>query len=377
MSGFCTNCGAPLSAAFCTRCGQRVQSPGSPVQADVAQAGVEATQQAPPLQSQPAVTQPQLAAIQSVSAPQPAPAPTPVQQAPAAPAQAQGSSDPGLPDRAGVVRVGVEAQVSPAAPSAQPVSSAPVNQSAAANQSAAGKSSGIGKALLIIGGIVLVFCLAAFGAVLYGVHWAKGKVSSITGGAIGGSGQVQVANGHACDLLSTADLQQVLGVTVERSSEIMENNEPGCAYYTNPAAFAELQKIAVEQARRDSEKASKDPALNNSKNDNPLALLGHTEEMEGIVKGLGLSQPDKDGKVFSFTIERNFGSSNWGTLRTTISIVPGFKEIDGVGDHAMMGSFGHDFYVLKGDSMFHLDTMYVPETRVRGAELARKLVAHY
>lgn len=223
----------------------------------------------------------------------------------------------------------------------------------------------------------MVFCLAAFGAVLYGVHWAKGKVSSITGGAIGGSGQVQVANGHACDLLSTADLQQVLGATVERSSEIMENNEPGCAYYTNPAAFAELQKIAMEQARRDSEKASKDPALNNSKNDNPLALLGHTEEMEGIVKGLGLSQPDKDGKVFSFTVERNFGSSNWGTLRTTISIVPGFKEIDGVGDHAMMGSFGHAFYVLKGDSMFHLDTMYVPETRVRGAELARKLVAHY
>jgi hypothetical protein len=279
-----------------------------------------------------------------------------VQQAPAAPAQAQ---------------------ISPATPPAQAASAAPVNPPAVAHQPTAGKSSGLGKALLIIGGIVLVLCLAAFGAVFYGVHWVKGKVSSITGGAIGGSSQVQVANGHACELLSTADLQQVLGVTVERSSEIMEGNEPGCAYYTNPAAFAELQKIAVEQARRDSEKASKDPALNNSKNDNPLALLGHTEEMEGMVKGLGLSQPDKDGKVFYFTVDRNFGSSNWGTLRTTISIVPGFKEIDGVGDHAMMGSFGHAFYVLKGDSMFHLDTMYVPETRVRGAELARRLVSHY
>lgn len=222
-----------------------------------------------------------------------------------------------------------------------------------------------------------MLCLAAFGAVIYGVHWVKGKVSNITGGAIGGSGQVQVSNGHACDLLSTADLQQVLGVTVERNSEIMEGNEPGCAYYTNPAAFAELQKIAVEQARRDSEKASKDPALNNSKNDNPLALLGHTEEMEGMVKGLGLSQPDKDGKVFFFTVDSKFGRENWGTLRTPLSIVPGFKEISGVGDHAMMGSFGHAFYVLKGDSMFHLDTMYVPEARVRGAELARKLVAHY
>jgi hypothetical protein len=228
--------------------------------------------------------------------------------------------------------------------------------------------------LLIIGGIVLVLGLVALGAVFYGAWWVKGKISGVTGGS---SGQVQVANGHACDLLSIQDLQQVLGVTVERSSEIMEDRNPGCAYYTNPQAFADLQKIAMEQAKRDSEKASKDPSLQNSKNDNPLALLGHTEEMEGMVKGLGLTQPDKDGKVFSFTVERNFGSGNWRTLRATVSVVPGFKEIDGVGDHAMIGSFGHTFFVLKGDSLFHLDTMYVPETRVRGAEIGRKLVSHF
>ena len=329
MSRFCTSCGAPLSGAFCTRCGQRAQAQPQPSSIASDQPQPPAPAQTAPLeQPQPTVTQPATAPQPSAAPPQPA---VPPQSAPAA--------------------------------STQPVT-------------AAGKSSGLGKALLIAGGVILVLCIAAFAAAIYGVHWVKGKVSSITGGTIGGSGQVQVSNGHACDLLSTADLQQVLGVTVERSSEIMEGNEPGCAYFTNPAAFAELQKIAMEQARRDSEKASKDPALNNSKNDNPLALLGHTEEMEGMVKGLGLSQPDKDGKVFSFTVDRNFGSGNWGTLRTTISIVPGFKEIDGVGDHAMLGSFGHAFYVLKGGSMFHLDTMYVPETRLRGAELARKLVSH-
>ena len=229
--------------------------------------------------------------------------------------------------------------------------------------------------LLIIGGIVLVLGLVAMGAVFYGFYWIKGKVTGITGGS--SSGQVQVSNGHACDLLSVQDLQQVLGVTVERSSEIMEGRDPGCAYYTNPQAFADLQKIAMEQAKRDSEKASQEPDVKNSKSDNPLSLLGHTEEMEGMVKGLGLTQPDKDGKVFSFTVDRNFGSRNWGTLRATVSVVPGFKEIDGVGDHAMIGSFGHAFYVVKGDSMFHLDTMYVPETRVRGAEIARKLVARF
>lgn len=226
--------------------------------------------------------------------------------------------------------------------------------------------------MLIVGGIVLVLVLGAFGAVLYGVHWVKGKVSSNTGGSFGS----EVSQGNMCKLLSTAELQQMIGVTVERSAEIMDNGEPGCAYYTNPAAFAELQKLAIAQAKRDSERASQYPDVKNSKGDNPLELLKHTQEMEGIVKGFGLSAPDPSGKVFSFSVNRNFGSGNWGPLRTTLSVVPGFDEVSGVGDHAMIGSFGHAFYVLKGDSVFKLDTMYLPEARMRGSEIASKIISH-
>ena len=97
--------------------------------------------------------------------------------------------------------------------------------------------------------------------------------------------------------------------------------------------------------------------------------------MEGIVKGFGLSAPDPSGRVFSFSVNRNFGSDNWGPLRTTLSIVPGFDEVNGVGDHAMIGSFGHAFYVLKGDSVFKLDTMYLPEARSRGTDIANKIIS--
>jgi hypothetical protein len=245
---------------------------------------------------------------------------------------------------------------------------------APAGQSPAAPPRSSNKALLVIGGIVLVGILGAFGATLYGVHWFKGKLSSLTGGALGD--QTEVSQGNACRLLSPAELQQLLGVAVERSTEIMEDREPGCAYFTNPAAFAELQKIAVAQARKDSERASKDPALNNSKSDNPLELLKHTQEMEGIVKGLGLTQPDKDGRVFAFTVDGKFGARNWTPLRATLSVVPGFDEVSGVGDRAMIGSFGHAFYVLKGDSMFRLETMYVPEARIRAADIARKMISH-
>jgi len=258
-----------------------------------------------------------------------------------------------------------QAALTPQSPQPAP----PSSSSTASAAPPAASSTG----LVIVAAIVLLLGLAAMGALFYGAWWVKGKVSGVTGGS---SGQVRIANGHACDLLSTADLQQVLGVAIERSSEIVEGNDPGCAYFTNPQAFADLQKIALDQARRDSERASKDPSVQNSKDDNPLSLLGHTDEMEGMVKGLNMSQPDKDGKVFSFTVDRNFGRGNWRALRAPLSVVPGFKEIDGVGDHAMLGSFGHAFYVLKGDSLLRLDTMYVPETRIRGADIARKMLSH-
>ena len=262
------------------------------------------------------------------------------------------------------------ASPAPRPPTVQASASAPQSTQPSAAQPR--KSSGGGKAFLIVGGIVLLLVLSAFGAVLYGVHWVKGKVSTITGGSIGS----EVGHGNMCKLLSTAELQQVLGVAVERSAEVMDGNDPGCAYYTNAAAFAELQKLAIAQAKRDSERASQYPDVKNSKGDNPLELLKHTQEMEGIVKGLDLSAPDPTGKVFAFSADRNFGSGNWGPLRTTLSVVPGFDEINGVGDHAMIGSFGHAFYVLKGDSMFKLETTYVPEARQRGSDIANKIISH-
>ena len=237
------------------------------------------------------------------------------------------------------------------------------------------EKSGCFKALVITGCILLVLFAMAIAGIFYGVHWAKQKITAFTGSMTGSpSAQVQVAQGNSCALLSQQELQQVLGVTIEKSAEIMEGSEPGCAYYTNAQAFAQLQKMAIEQARRDSEQASKN--LGQQKIDNPVELLKHTNEMEGIVKGFGLSQPDKDGRVFSFTVQRNYGSGNWAAMRATMSAVPGFEDVPNVGDRAMIGSFGHTFFVLKGDSVIHLETIYVPEARTRGADLGRKIASH-
>ena len=294
MTGFCKNCGSPVSGEFCGKCGTRADAPSAPAQ------------------------------------------------------------------------------------QAQPSQPAPRTPSAVAPQVAApvAKKSNVGRVLLIVGGIFMAICVFAIGGTIYGVHLLKKKVKEkagmYTGGAVGGSESVAVAQGNTCALLSKEELGQVLGVPVERTQEIQEGEKPGCAYYTNPAAFSQLQQMAIEQAKKDSAEAAKQPA---PKGDNPLVLLKDANKLEGVVKTFGLSQPDKDGRVFGFTVDREFGRGNWVALRTTMSAIPGFEDVEGTGDRAMMGSFGHTLLVLKGDSLVTLETISVPDARAKGAEIGRRIAS--
>ena len=270
----------------------------------------------------------------------------------------------------------VGASSSGASVPAQPVQAQPTVASGVPPATTAARSSGLGKVLLIIGGILLVLGAIGAATAIYGVYWVKHRVSEYSSAVTGeSSGPVtMVARGNSCRLLSTAQLEKVLGVTIEKNAEIMEGSEPGCAYYTNAAAFAELQRTAVELARRQSQEAAANTP--SGKSDNPLELLKNTNQMEGIVKSFGLSQPDTDGKVFSFHVNHNYGRKNWTALRATMSVVPGFEDLPGVGDRAMMGSMGHVVYVLKGDTVVTLELMYVPDARTRGVELGRDILSH-
>jgi len=315
MASFCGNCGAPVLGAFCNQCGTKTAVAGTPAQTT----SVQAT-------------------------------PVPVEAMPASPIQ---------PIPVAPTPVATVPQPSPAFQMAPPIVPQPA------------KSSGWGKVIVWVLVIFLVIGLGVVGATVYGYYWAKHKITSyasaITNGA---SGEMKVVpNGDSCRLLSTADLQQVLGVPIEKSAEIVEGSDAGCAYYTSQAGVAKLQKLATEQARKQAATTRK-PGANG---DNPLALLKENNQMEGIVKGLGLSNTDPNGKVFSFTIQQNFGSDSWSGMRLVESAVPGFQDVSGVGDHAMIGAFGHAFYAVKGETMIRMDTTLVPDARNRGALLGKKI----
>lgn len=310
MPGFCVSCGTPLTGPFCNSCGARAVAPSTP--------------------------------------PQSAPPPTP---------------------QAGYQPVNIPAAT------AQPVSATPVQgyQPVTPPVTVAPKGSGAGKILLWIGGILLVLFMVGAAAATYGFYWVKHKVANYASAVTGSSSESVkvVSGGSSCRLLSTADLQGILGVTIEKSSEIIEGDKPGCAYYTNPTASAQLQKMALAQAKRQSEEASKRPG---PQGDNPLALLKDANQMEGIIKTLSMTQPEKDGRVFSFTVEHNFGDDAWSGMRVTEAAVPGFEEVHGVGDHAMIGAFGHAFYLQKGETLITMSTMMVPDTREKGSQIGRKIL---
>jgi len=267
---------------------------------------------------------------------------------------------------------------SQAQPGAQPASVVPVTSGPAQVPAAApaSKGGGIGKVLLVVAVIFGLFVVLGIGGAFYGLYWAKKKMATYSAAMKGEHPeQVEVAHGNSCGLLPKTELQEVLGVTIEKTEEIEEGGNPGCAYFTNADGFAQLRKMAVEETKRESAhaQAAQKPG---EKIDNPVELLKDTKDMEGMVKTLGMQEPAKDGQVFSFTVDRKAGADSWTAARATMAIVPGFAEVAGVGDHAMVGTFGHVFYAIQGNTSIQLTTIYVPDAQTRGADLARKIFAH-
>lgn len=258
----------------------------------------------------------------------------------------------------------------------RPMQAAPAASAAAPGVTRV-QGGGLKKLLLVVGGLVVFLVVLAIAGVTFGLYKAKQAVT----GMIEGENRTPVSNsaafrGQACDLLDATEVQRALGVLIERTGAITENGENGCAYYTSAEAFTVLRDAAMREAQAEVDRANKETAANPApSSDNPLELLKHTKELEGVVKSFALMKESEDGRVFSFTVNPNFGRNNWTALRVSMALVPGFEELRGVGDRAVVGSFGHAIFVLKGDNMVTLNLMFVPESRTRGATLAGKIVA--
>jgi hypothetical protein len=236
------------------------------------------------------------------------------------------------------------------------------------------KSGGAGKFLLIVVAVLGLLGVMTVAGVAYGIHQVRGLLATWVGAPGAAHSRPTLPfGGQACSLLSAEEAGQILNITITRITAINDGGRAGCAYFTTAAAFARLQQRAEQEARRETAEANQQP----SSNPQTLPeLLQHTKELEGVVKSLALSEAAQNGRVFSFNVDPSSGSANWNATRTAMKLVPGFEDISGVGDRAMVGSFGHALYVLKGSTIVQLDLTFVPDSRTTGVQLARRIAAH-
>ena len=260
-----------------------------------------------------------------------------------------------------------------------PVASVPAAPAIAA---APKKGSPVGKFLLIGCGLLALLGILATAGMYYAASRLKAKafqkISEATGVSLPGGVKSRSAFKNPCALLPKEDVEQVLDVRIDKSAEITETGEQGCAFFASPEAFQKLARDSAEQVRKEAEAKAAKPDKAARTPDNPLALLNNENirSLEGVVKTLGTAgqATEGPGRVFAFTVS-NIGRDSWQVGRTTLGIIPGFEELSGVGDKAMVGPFGSLLYVLKGDTQVTLQLTTVPDARVKGVDLARKIVS--
>ncbi len=264
----------------------------------------------------------------------------------------------------------------PAPQAAQPVSR-PVS-SAPAAAAAPVKSGGALKVILICFLCLGVLGLMSAAGLYYAASRVKSRLLSVAGMARATEhGRPAPASKiDACALLSKEELGEMLGIQVDRAQAVADGGEPGCAFFASPAA---LQQLARDSLSKVPEQVKAAEGKGQVKGDNPLANVNTStiQGLEGIVKTIGAAgdASQGSGKVFSFTVDPRFDAESWPLFLKTMSVVPGFEPLPGVGDHALMGPFGQILYVQKGNVKVTLELTNVPDAHGKGVALARKIIS--
>src|SRR5262249_3739798 len=154
-----------------------------------------------------------------------------------------------------------------------------------------------GKVLLVVFGCFVLFGALATAGIYYAASRLKAKalqtISGATGVTLRDAGKPRVAVKNVCAVLPKEDVEQVLGIQIEKTAEITDAGESGCAFFTSPEAFKKLTGDSLAQVRKEAEAdavkaeaGAAKPEKPGRGADNPLALLNteSLKKLEGIVK---------------------------------------------------------------------------------------------
>ena len=170
----------------------------------------------------------------------------------------------------------------------RPAGQAPASQSppapgpSAAPPPAAAKGSALGKFLLIGFGCSALLAVLASAGMYYAINRLRTKalqrVSEYTGVTVGNAVKTTATCKNPCGLLPKEEVEQVLGIQIEKTAEVTETGEPGCAFFTAPEAFQQLAKDSLATVPAQVQAGAAKETKSGRASDNPRAAQVDVEQ---------------------------------------------------------------------------------------------------
>lgn len=260
---------------------------------------------------------------------------------------------------------------------------APAAPAASAAPTAAASSGSAVKIIVIVVGALFVMGAIGVAGMIYVGYKAKQKITEIARengipvgpGALTSAATPVVITSHpqggGCSVLSGEDVQQILGIAVERVETVPDTGQDLTCHYW--ISLAERRRQAAAQI------ASGISGLSKYKDAKEPDLNDGAKMVAGALTALTTTATSGPGD-FSIEVEvvRTGGKEAFEKLlkaQTGVNGVTGgfgLQNLDGVGDRAFIIAAGQAVAVLKGDSYLYLSFAQFAPGPEKAAELAKK-----
>lgn len=263
---------------------------------------------------------------------------------------------------------------------------------APAQAPAASGGSGL-KIILIVVGCLFLLGALAIGGMYYVGHRLIQHAERVTGttdlgaslrdaAARGSSGGGLLMKRDGCALLSKSEVESILGTPIEKAvgDRTDGDNSEHCNYFVKPGTMEQDEDKLRQTADEFKAKQAAVDKLNSSNLNEQARKEGVENLAKNFMRTMAASNGNGDVPVFSFTVERENGKSEFGAFRSVNVIVgsaaKGANEtLSGLGDRALLGPLDSVLCVLKSNTCITLNLSQVPNGKEKGIALAHKILS--
>jgi len=244
------------------------------------------------------------------------------------------------------------------------------------------------KIVLVVLGVFALIAMVAIGGIVYTGYKIKQKVEQTAKeqgvdlgdlakklGSAASSGEAAARDG--CPLLPKEEVEELTGLAITRvdGTPGSGDDREHCDYFGNAAEAAERGQKQVQDALK---------SLQAGKGDKDVAA--GLAEIKKITQGLGSNVPASQGageaRLLRLMVKRGEAQSQLMALKMAIGAIgtqnipgAGLTKVEGLGDEAYLTPMDQILVIRRGQDFVQLEIGSIPESKEKGIELARRVLA--